>query len=157
VALGLKWPNDVVSADGRKVAGLLLETVTSGTRLTGAVLGIGINVNWLGEEMPDEIAERATSLASLAGTEIDRVVLLTELLDALDGEIGAVEAGRSPLDRYRRACVTLGAEVSVDTADGLVSGRAIALDEIGALVVETGRGPVALASGEVISVRGAAP
>lgn len=154
---GLKWPNDVVSADGGKVAGLLIETVTSGARLTGAVLGIGINVNWLPDDMPEDISDRATSLASLAGRDVDRVALLSDLLDALDDEVRAVEAGRSPLARYRRACVTLGADVTVDTASGLVRGHAVALDEIGALVVETDSGRVALSSGEVVSVRGEAP
>ena len=154
VAPGLKWPTDVVSAEGRKVAGLLLETVTSGQRLTGAVLGVGINVNWLPYDMPEDISERATSLASLAGREVDRVSLLSDLLDALDEQIAAVEAGRSPLDRYRRECVTLGAEVTVETAAGLVRGRAVALDDIGALVVDTGSGRSSLSSGEVVSVRG---
>lgn len=152
--LGLKWPNDVVAGDGRKVAGLLIETVTSGTRLAGAVLGIGVNVNWRVDDMPDDISERATSLASLAGGDVDRVALLSDLLDALDEEVSAVEAGRSPLDRYRRACVTLGAEVTVDTPAGLVRGRAVALDDIGALVVDTDSGRVSLSSGEVLSVRG---
>lgn len=151
---GLKWPNDVVSGDGRKVAGLLLETVTSGRRLTGAVLGIGINVNWLPDDMPEDISERATSLASLAGREIDRVPLLGDLLDALDEEVAALEAGRSPLTRYRRACVTLGAEVTVDTAGATVQGRAVALDEIGGLVVETDAGRTTVSSGEVVYVRG---
>jgi BirA family biotin operon repressor/biotin-[acetyl-CoA-carboxylase] ligase len=128
--------------------------VTTGTRLTGAVLGIGINVNWLPDQMPDEISQSAASLASLAGREVDRVALLSDLLDALDEEIGAVEAGRSPLDRYRRECVTLGATVTVDTAAGLVRGRAVALDDIGALVVETDSGRTSLSSGEVVSVRG---
>jgi BirA family transcriptional regulator, biotin operon repressor / biotin---[acetyl-CoA-carboxylase] ligase len=152
--LALKWPNDVVTADDRKVAGLLLETVTSGAGLTGAVLGIGINVNWRRAEMPAEIAERATSLADEAGADVDRVALLDRLLDELDDEITAVEAGRSPLARYRSACVTIGREVTVTTASGLLQGRAVALDEIGSLVVEDAEGRHVLSGGDVASVRG---
>jgi BirA family biotin operon repressor/biotin-[acetyl-CoA-carboxylase] ligase len=152
--LGLKWPNDVVADDGRKVAGLLLETVTSGDRLSGAVLGIGINVNWLPSDMPADIARHATSLSSLAGAEVDRVALLDRLLDSLDDELVRVEAGRSPLARYRAACVTLGREVTVDTASGVVEGTAVDLDGTGSLVLETETGRIALSAGEVATVRG---
>jgi len=156
-ALGLKWPNDVVAGDERKVAGLLLETVMNGERLTGAILGMGINVNWHPSEMPADIARRATSLRALSGVDVDRVALLDRLLDSLDDELVAVEAGRSPLARYRAACVTLGREVTVDTAAGVVKGIAVALDGTGSLVLETAVGRVALSAGEVATVRGGEP
>ena len=79
---GIRWPNDVVSAEGLKLAGLLLETTLDGERVGGAVVGCGINVNWRRAEMPPEIAPRATSLADLAGRDLDRVALLGELLSA---------------------------------------------------------------------------
>ncbi len=47
-ALGLKWPNDIVSEDGHKVGGVLIETVLDGDAVAAAVIGIGLNVNWLG-------------------------------------------------------------------------------------------------------------
>lgn len=156
-ALGLKWPNDVVAGDERKVAGLLIETVMSGERLTGAVLGIGINANWRPAEMPEEIAGRAMSLSALAGADVDRVALLDRLLDALDEEVLAVEAGHSPLARYRAACVTIGREVAVDTAAGIVHGRAVGLDANGSLLLETTGGQIALSTGEVANVRGDMP
>lgn len=155
--LGLKWPNDVVADDGRKVAGLLLETVMTGERLTGAVVGMGINVNWHPSDMPSDIAQGATSLTSLAGAEVDRVRLLDRLLDSLDDELAGVEAGRSPLARYRSACVTLGSEVTVDIASGVVRGTAIDIDETGSLVLETEGGRTTLSAGEVTTVRRAEP
>jgi BirA family transcriptional regulator, biotin operon repressor / biotin---[acetyl-CoA-carboxylase] ligase len=153
----LKWPNDLVAADGAKLGGLLLETTIDGERVTSAVIGIGINVNWARSEMPAEIAAGATSLAELAGASVDRVELLGRLLDALDEEIVALEAGASPLDRYRHGCITLGSEVAVDLADGRIIGRAAGIDEQGALVVETANGPVAVASGEIGRLRVGAP
>lgn len=155
--LGLKWPNDVVDREGRKVAGLLLETVMTGERLIGAVLGIGINANWRPVDMPAEIAARGTSLSALSGVDVDRVALLDRLLDALDREVRAVEAGDSPLARYRAACLTIGQDVTVDTAAGAVSGRAVDLDENGSLLLQTPGGQIALSTGEVASVRGKAP
>jgi BirA family transcriptional regulator, biotin operon repressor / biotin---[acetyl-CoA-carboxylase] ligase len=153
----LKWPNDLVAADGAKLGGLLLETTIDGERVTSAVIGIGINVNWPRSEMPDELAGGATSLSELAGAPVDRVDLLGRLLDALDEEVVALEAGASPLERYRHACATLGSHVAVELADGRITGRAAAIDEQGALVVETSDGPIAVTSGEIARLRIGAP
>ena len=155
--VALKWPNDLVSAEGAKLGGLLVETAIDGERLTSAVIGVGINVNWPRSAMPAEIADGATSLGELAGAPIDRADLLRAVLDELDVELVAVEAGISPLPHYREASATLGAEVGVDTTAGRVEGRAIEIDEHGALVIETAAGPVALASGEIVRVRSGAP
>ena len=155
--VALKWPNDLVAHDGAKLGGLLLETTIDGDRVTSAVIGIGINVNWPRAEMPAEIAAGATSLGELAGTHIDRADLLGELLDALDAELVAVEAGASPVPRYREVCATLGTEVGVDTPTGRIEGRATGIDDGGALMVETAGGRVALTSGEIVRVRAGAP
>lgn len=157
-ALGLKWPNDLVVEGGgsgaaAKVGGVLVETEVTGDALTAAVIGIGLNVNWRREEMPPEIAEGATSLREVARREIDRVALLDRLLDALDEEVRAIEAGLSPLARYRAACVTLGQEVLAQAAGGPLHGRAVDVDEGGSLVLETTSGRVAISAGEVSAVR----
>lgn len=146
----LKWPNDLVDDGGRKLGGMLIETTAAGEQLTGAVIGVGINVNWQRHEMPAEIAPHATSLAELSGTPVDRVELLGALLDGLEAEVAAIEAGVSPLDRYRSECVTLGSRVTVATADGRITGRAVDLDATGSLVIDADDGRHALASGEVV-------
>lgn len=153
----LKWPNDLVAADGAKLGGLLVETTIDGPRVAAAVIGIGINVNWPRAEMPVEIAEGSTSLAELAGRRIDRAELLASLLDELDDELVALEAGSSPLERYRESCATLGMTIEVLTGGARVDGRAIGIDAGGALVLETRNGPIALSSGEVVRVRAGAP
>jgi BirA family biotin operon repressor/biotin-[acetyl-CoA-carboxylase] ligase len=60
----IKWPNDIL-LDGKKVAGILSETVFSEDRI-GAILGIGINVN-MSQELLETIEQPATSLAQLSG------------------------------------------------------------------------------------------
>jgi BirA family biotin operon repressor/biotin-[acetyl-CoA-carboxylase] ligase len=151
--VALKWPNDLVAADGRKLGGLLVETTLHGDDLDTAVVGIGINVNWRVADMPADLAADATSLAELAQRPVDRAVLLARLLAGLDAEVASIESGASPLDRYRAACATIGQPVTIDVGSGMVVGRAVDLDARGALVVDTPEGTVTIATGEVVRAR----
>ncbi len=78
----IKLPNDVYIA-GRKVAGVLVETKAGPGSEWAAVAGIGVNVNQAAEEFPEELRERATSLAMALERPVDRssfaVALLCEL------------------------------------------------------------------------------
>jgi BirA family biotin operon repressor/biotin-[acetyl-CoA-carboxylase] ligase len=155
--LAIRWPNDVVDGDGRKVAGLLVETALEGGELTEAVVGIGINVNWLPAEMPPEIEGSATSLQVLLGSRIDRVALLGGVLDALDAEIAALERGESPLPSLRAASWLDGREVDVDTGAATITGRVAGIADDGSLLLDAEVGRLALSVGEVVRVHDALP
>ncbi|ESR25126.1 biotin--[acetyl-CoA-carboxylase] ligase [Lutibaculum baratangense] len=62
VRFSLKWPNDVL-ADGAKLSGILLETVSIGSA-TGLVAGIGVNV----VSAPERLAYPTASLRSLGAS-----------------------------------------------------------------------------------------
>lgn len=149
----VRWPNDVVAVDGRKLAGLLVETAVEDERLAEAVIGIGINVNWPLDDMPEEVRNRATSLLEMAGHLIDRVELLSALLSALDAEIAALERGASPVPRLAAVSALDGRHVTVDLGGDRLEGTAAGISEQGLLLLDTGAGRVALAVGEVVSVR----
>jgi len=155
--LAIRWPNDLVDRDGLKVAGILIETVLANGRLVEAVIGIGINANWSPDEMPAEIAERATSLMSLTGGPIDRPALLGRLLTALDGEIQALERGQGPIRRARAASWLEGRDVEIDLGGHTVAGHVAGLVDDGSLLVDTAEGRIALAIGEVVRVMDPAP
>ena len=74
----LKFPNDVL-AGGRKLAGVLAEA-----REGRVVLGIGINVNVVEEELPREVETPPTSLQVETGRELDRAELLVDLLERFE-------------------------------------------------------------------------
>lgn len=79
--VSLKWPNDV-QAGSLKLAGVLTEAVWQGDRLTGAVLGMGINVRVDFRGSPLE--GQATSLETLCGRRLERAELLARLMSRLD-------------------------------------------------------------------------
>jgi BirA family biotin operon repressor/biotin-[acetyl-CoA-carboxylase] ligase len=151
--LRVKWPNDVVDAIGLKVSGLLVETALEDGELAEAVIGAGINVNWPRAEMPPEVRERATSLMELAGRPIDRVALLGRLLQALDAEVAALEAGDSPVARLRAVSAIDGRPITVDLGTEHLDGTAAGISDEGLLLLDTEAGRVALAIGEVVGVR----
>lgn len=154
--LAISWPNDVVDAGGAKLAGLLLETALEEGLLVEAVIGIGINANWPVEEMPGEIAARATSLIDLVGAPVDRVALLAMLLDALDGEIAALEAGLSPVPRLRGCSWLDRRRVELDLGERSVSGLVAGIGDDGALLLDGPDGRAAFTVGEVVRVIGGA-
>ena len=151
--VSVKWPNDLVAADGRKLGGILIETSLEGERVVEAVIGMGLNVNWRADSMPPEIAPTACSLADLAGAPVDRVAVLARYLEALDRELAELAAGRSPIERLRAVSWLDGRPVSVDSGTGVVTGRAASIDDHGRLLVATDAGMVAVAFGDVVHVR----
>jgi BirA family biotin operon repressor/biotin-[acetyl-CoA-carboxylase] ligase len=150
VAAMLKWPNDLL-VDGAKVAGILAEAEFQGDDLAGVVVGIGINVGW-----PGPPGAGGTSLESAGGSPVDRRVLLDRLLGALSGRRATLEdATRRPAlaDEGRRRCATLGQLVRVTLANEDITGRAVAVDDSGRLVVQTPAGPRTVTAGDVVHLR----
>lgn len=77
---GIKAPNDVLIG-GRKVAGILVETRLG--RNPFAVIGIGLNVNHASQDFPEELKDRATSLAMATGAPLDRTIVASALITEL--------------------------------------------------------------------------
>lgn len=148
----LKWPNDLLAADGRKLAGILAQTAGP-----VVVVGIGLNVSLDDQELP---VDTATSLL-LAGTDrIDRTALLAQILRRTDAryaqwtDCGGDAAACGLAEAYRSACTTLGRVVQVRLAgDDVVEGTAIDVDELGRLLVRTAAGDQAVGAGDVEHLR----
>lgn len=126
----IKWPNDV-RVGGKKISGIIVEA-SAGC----AVLGIGINVNWI--DLPEEIAGTATSIALELGGPVETEPLLKGLLADLDIAYGVYRArgfGRI-LEEWRKLETTISGEVVVALDGEKLEGRAVDVDEHGSLVVE---------------------
>ena len=140
-AAAIKWPNDVITTRGAKIAGVLAES--RGLRADGPatfILGVGLNVSGPG---PSETlrAERAvTSLGELA-PDLDLASVETELVGALQRrtkEIGE-DAARLYADFFDR-CALAGARVQVEGAEQRVEGTWTGLDPfLGLRIEEAGR------------------
>jgi BirA family transcriptional regulator, biotin operon repressor / biotin---[acetyl-CoA-carboxylase] ligase len=151
VRASLKWPNDLLAADGAKLAGILAE-VGSGA----VVVGVGLNVSTRADELP----ETGTSLALAAGRPVDRAAVLLQFLRGFERRYLAWaqtlgDPVSSGLARdYLAWCSTVGSAVVVTLPDGsTLAGVAESVDWDGRLVVRTAEGVVELASGDVRHLR----
>ncbi|MDQ3554211.1 MAG: biotin--[acetyl-CoA-carboxylase] ligase [Chloroflexota bacterium] len=159
--LWLKWPNDLVAdgPDGRllKLAGVLGESRSDGDRVTGAVIGIGVNVDWSAASFPADLAPFMTSLREISGGRpVDRDVLLEGWLARLEPRLEALTAGAFDAGGWTMRQRTTGRRVEVDLGGRVVSGLAVGVDpESGALLIEDEADGSALAidSGEVLRCR----
>lgn len=152
---GVKWTNDIVY-NKRKLAGILTELGLNQDGTTAyAIIGIGFNCNQQLRDFPPAIQDVAGSLKMVTGKETDRALLAAKMIEALyqmNRELLSDRAGI--LARYRQDCITLGQEISLVRGDEIRHGKALDVDENGALVVRYEDGTIeAVNSGEV-SVRG---
>jgi BirA family biotin operon repressor/biotin-[acetyl-CoA-carboxylase] ligase len=78
----IKWPNDIL-LDGRKLAGILIESVWSGEDVDCIVIGMGVNI--LKGSVPDAdmLLFPATSLEDALGYPVERAEVLHDILAAL--------------------------------------------------------------------------
>ena len=151
VLASVKWPNDLLDGDGRKLAGILAEAVGP-----AVVVGVGLNVSTTAAELP----ETGSSLSLVTGGVVDRAPVLLGFLRAFERRYRRwVETLGDPVasglaQDYLRHSSTVGAHVVVTMPDGsTLDGTAESIDWDGRLVVAGPEGRVSLAAGDVRHVR----
>ena len=134
---------------GRKVAGILVESVMMSDQIKYAIVGIGINISLNREEM-GELGSIATSLNLSLGYEVSRENLLRTLLQELDSLYFDIKKGISPIQEWRESLNTLSEKVSVAHGGSKIEGIAEDVDNLGNLIIRTDDGNlVTLTSGDV--------
>lgn len=145
----IKWPNDLL-LDGRKTAGILTEMESAASGVAFVVIGIGVNLNLQAEEIPAELADKATSLAIASGRPVDRAAFVAALSNHLLRRLPAfVTDGFEPFRGEYEAHHALGGREVEVAGSGGERGRVVGVDADGALVLETSAGRRAVHAGEV--------
>lgn len=155
VVAELKWPNDVL-AGGRKLAGLLAESVSGGAEFESVVLGVGVNVRLDPASLPAEIASGTTSIRHESGRDADPLDVAAEVLGRLTVWYHALarDGAAAILDAWRaRSVPWWGKPVEVVSGSERIRGVARDVDARGALLVETETGLTTILSGEARALR----
>lgn len=134
LAAQIKWPNDVL-VNGRKLCGILAETVWAESTLQAVVLGIGINIAPSSVPPDDQLQFPATCVEAETGSPIPRWALLRSVLQGImDWRVRMSDAAFLATWQQRLAfkgqwvCVT---PAGREGLEGQVSG----IDPSGALVL----------------------
>lgn len=148
---GIKWVNDIYY-EGKKLAGILVESINDYVEMTSDYLIIGIGINMTTSPEVETIG--GVTAASLAGEGYD--VEVETLCAKIVGELLAFRNSGyyfpAYIDEYRRLSVVLGQEITFTQNGETRTGTAESIGENGELIVNCAGESVTLASGE-ISVR----
>ena len=145
--LGLKWPNDIVTARKEKLGGVLVESF-AGTTGREVLVGIGLNLS----EAPAGV-ESSAALSSIVPRQVDPVTVAGVLSDPLWRAWKEFQAQGFAGFRqmWRERAVYLGEEMAFETGIEVVSGRMIDINDQGCLQILDSNGVVrTVVSGHMI-------
>lgn len=152
---GVKWTNDIVYRK-KKLAGILTELGLNQDGSTAyAIIGIGINCTQKPEDFPPELRKIAGSLKMVSGREIDRALVAAKMIEGFyEMNRGLLQKKFQMISDYRKDCITLGQEISVVRNGFNRHGKALDVDEDGALLVAYEDGSMETVNSGEVSVRG---
>lgn len=130
----LKWPNDIL-INGKKIAGILLESTSMGSKVDRLVIGIGINVNQT--QFQGNYSVAPTSLKNELHNAIDRERLLAELLNNFEEILQRIKTEpREILKDWKSRCRLIGEKIAVIEGDNIKYGIFDDLDDQGFLLLK---------------------
>jgi len=131
IEANLKWPNDVLVRN-KKIAGILVENYKD-----RSIVGVGINIS----HAP---LNEATCIECEGGS-INRDKLVKLIIKELKK--------KNFYEDYKQMCSTIGKYVKIIALNEVIEGRAIDIDSIGRIVLETKNGINKIAAGDCIHLR----
>lgn len=132
----LKWPNDVL-INKKKIAGILLESVSKANKISRVVVGIGINVNQ--PNFPGQFEIPPTSIRKEFHSIASREKLLSEVLNNFEAMLElSKKSGKKVLSDWRNRCKMLGEKIKIVDGDLIKVGVFEDIDENGFLILRNG-------------------
>ena len=146
----IKWVNDIFLHD-KKICGILAEAITGSDGRIHVVLGIGINVWTNKTQLSEQVQKIAGSLCYVKEASLSRNHLIGRVAQEFYNIFFRIQS-REFINDYRRWSLVIGKNIRFCRNEFWIEGKAIDINEDGALLVETENGTEVLNTGE-ISVR----
>ena len=137
----IKWPNDVI-INGKKIAGILIESEAEEKNLKHVVLGIGINLNIDVSYFSEGIRNNTTSMLNELKTPVDYYEFLESLFLFLDRyyTLFLNRKFNEILMKWKQNSDTLGRKVRIKSISDDIIGKVYDIDQSGFLIVITDSG-----------------
>ena len=129
----LKWPNDIL-IDGKKAAGILIESTSKGSKISRLVIGIGLNVNQISFQR--KFTTEPTSLKKEFGHPVEREKTLAEILNTVEEILNtSIKFPDKILKDWKAKCNMIGKRITVVHNDVTKHGIFNDIDKNGFLVL----------------------
>jgi BirA family biotin operon repressor/biotin-[acetyl-CoA-carboxylase] ligase len=152
IKLGLKWPNDILSPDGKKIAGILTEARLDADTVRDLIFGLGLNISPQ-QDFPTELKEIASSLTHITGTPLDVNYLTAGIIKNIYTSWEEFKEDRWAhlfKEYWARYDILTGKVVTIQLRGEPVTGVVEGIDEVGSLRIKPADGKsVLISSGEV--------
>lgn len=135
--VGIKWPNDILYK-GKKLCGILLESVAEDQRLKYVIAGTGIDVNLSEKDYDEELLTKATSLRIELGKSVDREKLIQAFMLRWEALFQQYESeGFEPIAKlWESYAISLGQSILITTSQESYYAIPLKLTERGSIIVE---------------------
>ena len=139
----IKWPNDVL-VNGKKIAGILLESEAEGSKVSYVVVGIGVNLNIDFTQFSSQIRPRSTSLKKEMKSSVDYQEFLKQFFQQFDHyyQMFLHEEFDRIIKEWKQFSDTLGKTIQITTSEETLQGVAEDIDQSGFLLVKTTDGSI---------------
>src|SRR2546426_10891776 len=127
-----KWPNDIV-VDGKKLAGILIETKISGPELVYAIVGLGLNVNLTAEQLPTG----ATSIFLAKKKRFSLEKTLSSILTVLERHYENLRDASAVVGDWWKHCAHRMKPVIIETGNAKIHGKCVRLNPDGRIIIKT--------------------
>ena len=151
----IKWPNDI-TIKGKKLAGMLVDVSLESNKIENLVLGVGINFDVDVKQIEKNLKGTPNfyGVASLNERKIKirPVELVQSFLVELEKIYKLLDTKQTKkiISEWTKRSSTIGKNVKLNTIDGEVKGKAIKIDEDGALVVTNNKNTSRVIAGDII-------
>ncbi len=127
----IKWTNDL-RIDGKKLSGMLCESVYRGMENLCCVMGVGVNLNQVLADFPPELQDAVCSVQMHTGRSTDPEALAWAVLRRM----AAPYTPKGVLAAYRARCENIGQPVAYFKGERLMQGLCQGIGDQGELLVE---------------------
>ncbi len=136
----VKWPNDI-TLNHKKVAGILVDLSLKSNDIESLILGVGINFKIDSIKLEKTIKKTrnfyGVDTLLKKNEDSDPIKLMQSFLFELEKICEELNQGniRKTIKEWTKMSATIGKKATVSTSSGKISGKAIRIDDDGALVI----------------------
>ncbi len=148
----LKWPNDV-TLKGKKVAGVLVDASVVSNKVEYMIIGVGINFKIKPTELANAIKKTPNfyGVTTLVKNDVNSLPLLHQFLYELENVFQMIDSNhiKKIVNQWTKRSSTIGRNVSIVTVNGNINGKAVKIDNDGALLISKGKKIERILAGDI--------